>query len=226
VAKYGASVLPQQRHPYRQTMAPICPQLLSTGSCGNSTCEFTHNVHICELCQVVVTTESTFRDHLRGKVHKKNASGPSNFHLCMICNTAVGRAGWRGHLKNPSHLRAAENQGLAPNIAPEEVTSLAGHQFCAVCNVHIVTRFFPRHLRSRRHLGGIRFAAFKTALDDAEGDKHGITVSTNGDLGIEEIAASTRGRSTDIIIENTVPRTSIKVVEAKLESSSSASLSP
>jgi hypothetical protein len=103
-------------------------------------------------------------------------------------------------------------------LVPVMDYDVPGSLFCAVCKTNIPREAWARHLAGRRHYAKERFAVYRAALDEAESDKHGVTVSTNGDFGIVETAATGAARSVALTIENTVPSSRITIVDAKLGS--------
>lgn len=63
-----------------------------------------------------------------------------------------------------------------------------------------------------------KFASFKVVLDDAEKDKHGITLDAEFDFGIVEIPVATKGIVIRGTISITIPSSRITLIEIKLAS--------
>jgi helicase MOV-10 len=76
------------------------------------------------------------------------------------------------------------------------------------------------HVAGARHRNKEVFFVFRSALDEAEKDKHGITISTNTDFGFVEVDKAEGGFSTSLKVENTTPGTRIRIKEVKLASQS------
>jgi helicase MOV-10 len=125
------------------------------------------------------------------------------------------------HILGRPHQRAAEQRGLSPDSAPEEVPLEAGEVHCDLCNLNVVQSRWARHISLPSHSRKERFAAFKAAFDEAEKDKHGVTVSHPGgglEFGIVELRRARDGVDKHLIINNTVPNSRVTVVEAKIAS--------
>ena len=69
---------------------------------------------------------------------------------------------------------------------------------------------------------GLRFFAFKSLLEEAEKDKHGISVSSSDgvDFGIIELEEAQAGRDVALVITTSVPRSSARLVDVKMTSTS------
>ena len=150
---------------------------------------------------MVTISAHSFAAHLSGKRHIKKISGRNA----------------PSHLPGASHGLATAQQGSLAVTGPQSY-DVPGSLFCAVCKTNIPREAWARHLAGRRHYAKERFAVYRAALDEAQSDKHGVTVSTNGDFGIVETAATGAARSVALTIENTVPSSRITIVDAKLGS--------
>lgn len=69
---------------------------------------------------------------------------------------------------------------------------------------------------------GLRFFAFKSLLEEAEKDKHGISVSApeGVDFGITEVEEAQVGRRVTLVITTSVPLSSVHLDDVKLTSTS------
>ena len=155
-----------------------------------------------------------------GKKHQKKLSGGAVF--CSVCQVFVTRQRWREHLENPAHLGAANFNGTDPNIAPEEQATPRGTRHCDLCDCNIPEDVWGRHINGKRHHNKEKFYAFKSVFQEAEKDKHGVTVShlDGVDFGIIELLDGLQGVRMTVVLQTTVPQSRIRVLELKLSSTS------
>jgi hypothetical protein len=71
-----------------------------------------------------------------------------------------------------------------------EPTSAPSTFVCHTCDIELPLSQQDSHLNSAAHKRKIRFAALRSALDEAERDKHGVTVSSPDglDFGLVEVS--------------------------------------
>lgn len=131
--------------------------------------------------------------------------------------------GWAGHIKTKRHLRkVAQSPG---EVFPEEPVSTSFAEFCHACNTDVPRNQWLRHLQTPGHLKKERFTAYKAVLGEAEKDKNGITVTETLDFGIVSPGDSQQGVQLEMRVENAVPLSRIKLVEARLSSASATKAS-
>lgn len=65
----------------------------------------------------------------------------------------------------------------------------------------------------------IRFASFRSLLDEAERDKNGVVLDGSGDLDIVEVPAAQHGVQLTMTIRSTNPSLKVVLAEVKLASS-------
>ena len=120
-------------------------------------------------------------------------------------------------MQTKKHRSKAELAGVSV-VEPEEPTSGARNEYCAVCNMVIERRYWAGHVQSPKHRKKEHFAKYKTALEEAERDKHGVTVSGDLDFGIVSPSdAEKPGMMVKrLTVETTIPSARIKVIQAKL----------
>jgi helicase MOV-10 len=201
-----------------------CPQLRSVGVCTDRSCKYKHEMHVCEVCNLVLDSANNLAGHRTSKHHQKRVAGQNMPYHCSVCQKNVPQAGWPAHLANARHCKAAAQQHLDAQITPE-LAEVRGSTWCSICSTHIPQKALSRHLSTRRHDSKRQFASYKVALEETEKDKHGITISTNGDFGIVDGAAARAGLTAALLVENSVPISRITIVDAKLESTAAASSS-
>ena len=95
-------------------------------------------------------------------------------------------------------------------------------EFCELCQFPILNNKWDQHQRTKRHLTKQRFFAFKSLLEEAEKDKHGISVSDSEgiDFGIVELEEAQVGTGVALMITTLVPRSNVRLVDVKLTSTS------
>jgi helicase MOV-10 len=197
-----------------------CPQLLSSGVCENPSCPHRHNVFSCDLCGLVCGSLNEYTQHNASKRHLKNARGESGgVVFCPACQKHIsGRENWVGHAATTRHKKIVAQMGLSLNIDPEEVESVPSHTLCSTCNTHIQDIFWSHHQITPRHKARERFISFQTALDEAERDKHGVSVLGNFDFGIVDRATAKSGITVRPTIKNTMPSSKVSIVSMTLAS--------
>lgn len=139
---------------------------------------------------------------------------------CPVCDDHVsGQHLWNIHLRSRRHVRICEEQGVPPDVAPEETETIPNHRFCATCFRQIPNKSFAQHIAGKKHLAKERFALYTAVLEEAESDKHGVTVNGNFDFGIVEVAQATPGVRKNATISTQVPNASIRLLSTTLASS-------
>ncbi|KAK0204297.1 P-loop containing nucleoside triphosphate hydrolase protein [Desarmillaria ectypa] len=199
---------------------PICDRLLSVGSCRDTTCRANHNVSTCDLCRLVFPSTEAYTSHLSQKEHKDALQEhSSNWFFCYLCDSYhAGRVAFDSHIKSLLHVRRAKEVGVAPNIPAQQSEVVPGHRLCTFCNVQIPDQAWHRHVVTAKHKSKEQFAAFSVVLEQAERDKHGVTVKGELDFKVVKIESSREGVKISTLIETTVPGANIKLVQTQLAS--------
>ncbi|KAK7047873.1 hypothetical protein VNI00_006201 [Paramarasmius palmivorus] len=197
-------------------MVQSCPQVLSQGTCSDPSCPFEHNVQTCEICALVFKNVNDFRVHLTTRKHKNKARGETGALLyCSVCDKRMsGTASWNQHVASVRHIRRAEGQ----DIQPEEPDAVPGHRLCVPCNAHVRNRFWDKHIASNKHKSRELFLSYQSAVEEAEKDKHGVTVQGNSDFQIVELPAATAGVSTELSVRTSIASSRISLLECSLAS--------
>lgn len=200
----------------------ICPQVRSTGVCHDLTCIFQHDMQICVPCGVVCTSSHTYKAHLAGKRHRSKLTGRAKVLHCTACERNIPASNWSSHIGGKPHEKQVRIRGLSSvEVEPEEAASddvPQGYSFCALCERAILTSSWTSHTNSPSHRKKEVYTSFKAAFDEAEKDKHGITVSHAGDFGIVEVVDAGRGVVTSLVVRTTVPPSQVSLVDVKLSS--------
>ncbi|KAF8217659.1 P-loop containing nucleoside triphosphate hydrolase protein [Mycena galopus ATCC 62051] len=201
-------------------MPQVCSQLLSSGICENASCTHRHNVSSCDICGLVFGSPEEYAAHTATKQHIKKARGESGAILfCSTCQKHIpGTKHWRIHIDTARHKTQAKRKGLSAAADPEEVESVPGHTLCGTCNTHIQNSHWDRHQSTAKHLARESFVSFRTALDEAERDKNGLSLVGNFDFGIVDGPTAKSGVTIHPTIKNTTPSSKISIVSMTLAS--------
>ncbi|KAF8581297.1 P-loop containing nucleoside triphosphate hydrolase protein [Ramaria rubella] len=174
----------------------VCPNLLSRGACATQDCPFKHDLHLCQICRVVCTSAYFLRTHLNGKKHrnKVRAQGCPHPSFCKLCNVPLGSPwNYPQHIQGRAHRALVEEQSNFSTKESESDTSdsdsdlLAplGQTRCHVCDITVQSGSWSGHVTGWNHRKKERFANIQAAFDEADKDKHGITVSPGGEGGVD-----------------------------------------
>lgn len=209
-------------------MASICPQLLSSGTCSDSSCVFKHELLICDLCGVTCTTSFTYNAHMNGKKHRIKASGKNNILRCVACDRDIVTYSWGAHVAGRRHIDAAALKGISPDLEGQLVTTdTTDRNFCDLCRTHVPIYLWARHSSTLHHTRQERYAAFKAVLDEAERDKNGVTVEGSFDFDIVDSIVAHNGLTIRPMIKVAMPQSKIALVQIRLASAKqSGAVSP
>lgn len=170
----------------------ICPRLLSEGACTSDDCDFRHDVHLCQTCRIVCMSAGALQSHLNGKKHRIRVRAqacpyPS---FCNLCQVLLGSPwNYPQHIQGRTHLASLEgrkenNESRSDESVSEVLLVPPGLVNCQVCDANVADRLWSNHVTGFKHRKKERFAAIQAAFDEADKDKHGITVS-HGDDGVD-----------------------------------------
>ncbi|KZT68330.1 RNA helicase [Daedalea quercina L-15889] len=205
-------------------MVVVCPQLLLNGACAVDGCEYRHNVQICRPCGAICYSAAFYRAHCASQRHKKRLSGAVGAFFCSICQTNVPSGdGWAVHIRGKKHVGLASQQGIDPNVQPEETTTPIGHVHCNECSLAVPQERWTTHVNSRSHGRKSLVASYEAAFEEAGKNKHGIDVTHENDgldFGIIDVEDASRGVATVLTVRNTVPTSKVVLVNAKFSSTS------
>lgn len=139
-----------------------------------------------------------------------------DIHICEACSVVCLTGNfYQAHLAGKNHQKTLQRavHAQAHGIDTE---------FCELCQKPIPNNNWERHQNTRRHVNKLRFFALKSLLEEAEKDKHGISVSASEgvDFGILEVEEAQVGRRVMLVIATSVPFSSVHLAEVKLTSTS------
>ena len=207
-------------------MVKICPQFESQGACSDSACPYRHDICICEDCGVVCASLSLYQAHVGSKRHKRQISGVNTFLRCPVCNVNIqGSREWTKHVSGLGHRKKTAQQGISTVVEPEEAAATRRSEYCSLCRLFVPRSLWTQHAQNSTHRKREAFATFKVTLEEAEKNKHGVTVSEGLDFGIVCPVDARTGVSVQFSTETTVPASRIRVVEAKLSSTTATTSS-
>jgi helicase MOV-10 len=208
-------------------MASICPQLLTSGTCSDSSCAHLHDLQFCDTCGVSITSPAIQASHFGGKRHRRMLLGREQLLHCAICDTGIMELNWESHITGKRHARAAKRQGVSTAVEGERiVTDVQGLKYCDLCRTHIREAQWGAHTLTRAHKRQERFSAFKAVVDEAERDKNGITIEGSTDFDIIAPTASPTGLSLTLVIKMIIPQSKVTLAEVNLMSTKGSRASP
>lgn len=198
-----------------------CPNVLLQGTCSDIACQYTHNVHLCELCNLIFPTPSGYQDHLATPAHQNRARGTSVLSHCPLCdlNIGDGEAGWRIHIGGKRHAKAARREGVPAEIPRGPPSSTQLSKLCELCQAVIPLTDWSLHVEGRKHQSRETFTRYKSAIEEAETDKNGVSVEGEFDFGFIEPSEATHGVKRTATVSTSVPRCKCVVTGIRLASS-------
>lgn len=202
-------------------MPTTCHFALAGQACTDTDCRFSHSVPVCDICNIVFVSQYAYEGHLHGRKHKTKAAGQSDTLVqCTLCNIHISSCNWSAHLRGSRHRSAAKGLGVSAAVQPEQPTSdVPGFQFCITCNVHISNYQWAGHTQTKKHHLKLRFFNYQTAIEEAEKDKHEVSVSGGFDFGIVEPSDARTGITVNGTIQNNSPSSQVGLVDFYLASS-------
>ncbi|KAJ3561910.1 hypothetical protein NP233_g9904 [Leucocoprinus birnbaumii] len=140
------------------------------------------------------------------KVLKKNQEG----NTCPVQSSV-----WEQHTSGRRHCNMAASKGVGVDIEPDLNPPVQSHTVCNLCQTTIPVDLWQGHLRSRNHQGREQYAVFKTAVEEAEKDKHGVTVEGDGNFGIVDPSIAIQGKTVSLRALLSVPLARITLITIK-----------
>lgn len=207
-------------------MVAACPKILSAGHCDDDSCRFRHDVLICKPCRRICPDQRSLDAHLISKKHLAAVSGVPVLCYCSVCDRTIGRSSWNQHIRGSPHLKAAKRRDVSPNVQPEVPEEVAGCTFCPPCNIHITHNAWNAHTAGRKHRARTQYTKFTSALEEAEEDKHGVTVEGSLDFDVVDPSTASAGVSKKVTISTTVPHARLSVAVRLASSKHRSAFSP
>lgn len=79
-------------------------------------------------------------------------------------------------------------------------------------------KYMGKHIQGPKHRTAEKYVAYKATLEEAEKNKHGVTISNPLDFGIVAPADAQKGVFMEFFIQTTVPASRIKITAAQFPS--------
>lgn len=112
-----------------------------------------------------------------------------DIHLCHTCRVyCSSQFHYNKHLGGKKHreeLRKANQLAVAPEDSDDDALGLSGTVDCRTCNTKVPQEHWTAHLTSFNHRKKERFMQIHAAFEEAEKDKHGISVVPAAETGID-----------------------------------------
>jgi helicase MOV-10 len=203
--------------------ASNCPNVLAHGTCDDNSCDFNHTIVTCEVCALVFKNDDDYQQHLANKKHLSRVSGRSVVSYCSVCNTNVtgGQHQWNGHVKGRKHRNKAALLKVS-EVQPQIAISTGKDTFCELCQITVPNSSRNSHAQGKKHLSREVFTRYRSAVAEAEADKHDITVEGNSDFSFVPPNVAQGGIRAEISVRTTQPSTKCTLLEFKLASSQGA----
>jgi helicase MOV-10 len=159
------------------------------------------------VCRSLLNTGSCSNDNCRSH-HDIQTCETCNV-ICLTSNAYQAHLGGKPHRKTVERAAYAQIHGIDT-------------EFCELCQAPIPNNAWERHQKTKRHLNKQRFFAYKSLLEEAEKDKHGVSISGSEgvDFGIIELEEAQAGRDVPLVITTSAPHSSIRLVDVKFTSTS------
>jgi len=215
--------------PHPRTM--LCPNFLNSGTCPDQPqCPHRHPNFFCDICGLTFNTQAQHKAHLTTKRHQKATKAVSRTlstapRKCMVCDVK---------LVHPNHIRQHE-QGRTHRVRLQDLTT-RGVRYtrdemypvdevvvfhCDICD-SMEWHGREQHFQSVRHKTKAAYLSVRAALNEAEKDKHGISVSSGGQEGVDfGIIDTGVRRELRLTVTSTIPNNKFLLVSVKISSSQS-----
>ncbi|KDQ10484.1 hypothetical protein BOTBODRAFT_58037 [Botryobasidium botryosum FD-172 SS1] len=157
---------------WRSTMP--CRDFLN-GSCLVEDCPYSHYIKTCDVCDIWCVSDQSYNQHLSGKQHFQKLHGRSAVVQCVVCELPVPRGSYEQHQRGRRHrsLLALQPGEEAP---PEDYRDPSNF-YCILCRIDVLPSLREKHINGPHHRKKERLASFRSALEEAGRNKHGVTVS-------------------------------------------------
>ena len=229
-----AFVSPCLPHPLNLTSHPrtmLCPNFLNSGTCPDQAqCPHRHPNFFCDTCGLAFNTQAQYSAHFTTKRHQRATKAASRTlstapRICRVCGVK---------LVHPDHIPQHEG-GRTHRVRLQDLTTRGVHYtrdemypvdedvvfHCDVCD-SMEWHGREQHLQTVRHKTKAAYLSVRAALNEAEKDKYGISVSSGGQEGVDfGIIDTGVRRELRLTVTSTIPNNKFLLVSAKVSSSQS-----
>lgn len=147
----------------------VCKSVANGGVCNIPGCMFSHDIHLCEICRVYCSSVYHFRMHLQGKKHRD----------------VVRRQRESDAATAAQRDRDDDDNDDSPVRNPYASLPTVDLLECTTCRTRVPSENWSSHLTSFNHKKKERFGHIQAAFDEAEKDKHGVSVLPAAEGGVD-----------------------------------------
>ena len=209
-----------------------CPNFLNSGTCADQPgCPRQHPNFFCDICGLALNTQAQYRAHFTTKRHQRATKAVSRTlstapRKCKVCEVKLAHprhisqheAG-RPHRVRLQNLMATGVHYTKDEMYPVDEDVVFHCDICDSMEWHGRTQ----HLQTVRHKTKAAYLAVRAALNEAEKDKYGISISNGGPEGVDFGIVDTGVRQElRLTVTSTIPNNKFLLVSVKLSSSQSA----
>ncbi|KIJ55277.1 hypothetical protein M422DRAFT_199403 [Sphaerobolus stellatus SS14] len=169
----------------------VCPELLSKGTCSSpeNSCQFSHKIYICRVCNRRFATYTQRDKHLKGSEHNRVIAAQFNGDDCRVCRFRVPSEGRYSHLTGKHHydnlqLQQLQAQPEFPEIAPSntilgdpQAIPPPGFVHCRFCNLNIRSHQWVKHIAHAQHTQKVQAGEVQAALRYSERDQRDVSAT-------------------------------------------------
>jgi helicase MOV-10 len=208
-----------------------CPNFLNNGTCSDQPeCPHRHPNFFCDVCGLAFNTQAQYNAHFTTRRHQKAIKAVSRTlstapRICKVCGVK---------LAHPNHIPVHEG-GRTHRVRLQALTT-RGVQYtheetypvdedvvfhCDTCD-SMEWHGREQHLQTVRHKTKAAYLSVRSALDEAERDKYGISVSSGGQEGVDfGIIDTGVRRDLCLTVTSTIPNNKFLLISVKISSSQS-----
>lgn len=208
-----------------------CPNFLNSGVCPDQPeCPNQHPNFFCDICGLAFHKQVQYTRHLTTKRHEKATKAVSRTlstapRICKVCGVKLAHPN-NIPLHEGGHAHRVRLQALATrgvHYTRDEMypvdEDVVFH--CDICD-SMEWHGQQQHLQSIRHKRKAAYLSVRAALDEAEKDKYGISVSYGGQEGVNLGVVDTGvRRELRLAVTSTIPDNKFLLLSAELSSSQS-----
>ncbi|KAF5322682.1 hypothetical protein D9619_001136 [Psilocybe cf. subviscida] len=124
-----------------------------------------------------------------------------------------------GYRSGKKHAKVARRQGVPLEVTSATPLSTSSSKFCELCRVMVPLNDWNSHLVGRKHKSRETFTRYKSAVEEAEADKNGVSLEGEFDFGFVEPNEAVHGAKRTATVSTTVPKCRCVLTEIRLASS-------
>ncbi len=209
----------------------LCPNFLNSGTCfDQAQCPHQHPNFFCDTCGLAFNTQAQYSAHFTTKRHQRATKAVSRTvstapRLCKVCSV---------QLAHPNHIPQHEG-GRTHRVRLQDLTTRGVHYtrdemypvdedvvfHCDICD-SMEWHGREQHLKTVRHKTKAAYLSVRAALNEAEKDKYGISVSCGGQEGVDFGIVDTGVRcDLRLAVTSTIPNNKFTLISVKTSSSQS-----